>query len=294
MNSNRIVLLLLACLVLQAAGYFPLQAEELPGPAAPLFCFKCQPVVKQTDGRFVRTLTLEGPAAAVASAEVFYTHTGTDAVFKSVPDRGRINLVSGQRAFFNIFAVAKPSGHLMTASTSFYLWGNSKEPVPRTPATPEEVAMLKELPFVGVKMFQTRFWPQTGESFDFFVHKGLDDTVPLARIEPLKVMERKQIRALTRSTETKDSGSNWVHIPNHDRELNRTGAVAYREDIVFSDTPVHTEDDQICISAAYTFMVHRSRFAQNSAVYGWSVLAGATVFFSGWVIVKRRQPWWRG
>ena len=298
MNSNRIVLLP-ALFFLLAVLSFPLQAQALPEAAVPLFYFKCQPVVKQKDGRFIRTLILEGPSQAVLSAKVFYTHSGTDTVFKAVPDQGRVDLVSGQRAFFNIFAVANDSGRLMTASTSFYLWGNSKEPVPRTPAAPEEVAMLKGVPFVGVKMFHTRFWPQTGESFDFFVYKGLDDTVPPARTAPLKVKERELIRALTQSPYTKDQGTKdsettWAHVPGHDRELNRTGAVAFREDIVFSDTPMNTETMGTCISAAYTFMVHRSRFAQNSAVYGWSILAGATVFFSGWVVMKRRQPWWRG
>ncbi len=317
MTSNRIALLP-ALFILLTVLWFPVQAQALPGTAVPLFYFKCQPVVKQTDGRFIRTLILEGPSQAVLSAKVFYTHSGTKTVFKAVADQGRVDLVSGQRAFFNIFAVANASGRLMHRhpvphSTCGAIQRNRSQ---GTPAVPEEVAMLKgvPLPFVGAKMFQTRFWPQTGESFDFFVHKGLDDTVPLARTAPLKVRQREQVRALTRGANTKDqktmdsdtkgpdtkgpdsksSGTTWVHVPDHDRELNRTGAVAFREDIVFSDTPMNTEHNGICISAAYTFMVHRSRFAQNSAVYGWSILAGATAFFSGWVVIKRRQPWWRG
>ena len=277
-----------ALVVLTLCLVFPVEirAQGLsPGnPDTPQFYFLCSSPKKEINGQFTQILELICPEKDRMHARVFFQESGSSQIYRAALTQGRMKIVSARKAFIRVYAFVRSGGRVMTAATSFFLWGRSETMPQRHRVDAGVLKEAEDLPFVAMKMFKNWFWPQTGQPFYFVFQQGAD---PNARLTPgirLKVLEKGAVRQLSG-----DLNAEQIHVPSHDKGLNQKGAAAFRQDLVFAELAHGGQQ----VQAAYTFLVHRSRFARNNHRAGGVVLVGSLFFFGGWIGMKRRQPWWR-
>ncbi|WDP91023.1 MAG: hypothetical protein HUN04_15500 [Desulfobacter sp.] len=269
----------LLCLVLAPAA----PAPGKPLPERPEFYFSYLEFKKEINGQASQTFELVSPENA-KGIHLLFREGEAPNLYTIKPVNGIIKITGSHRRLVRVYAFGRAGDRILTASAVFFLWGNSKTPAERIPAGQDARAALAALPFVALSPDRGGYWPQTGQAFRFRLRQGGPDSSETTPEGGFKVVERETLRPLP---------PDGTHIPAHDLDLNRQGAAAFRQDIVFTDL-IFT--DRVGggqrVRASYTLKLHRSRTAQDNHMAGWAAMGGSLCLFTGWVLIKRRRPWW--
>lgn len=271
---TAILCLVHMCLVILPATLFADRPDSVRN--TPRFYFSYLEFKKEVNGQASQTFELIRPENA-RDIHVLFQEDGTSNLYSMVPDKGKLTITGSRRRLIRVYAVGRSDGSLLTASASFFLWGDSKAPTEWVPAGQDALKTLAALPFVILSPSREHYWPQTGRPYRFYLSTNTPGNPDFPG--PINVLEREAIRPLP---------ADGTHIPSHDALLNRQGSGAFRQDIIFADL-VH---DGKNLQASYTLKLHRSRTAQDAPLFGWMTLGGSLIFFVGWIIIKRRRPWW--
>ena len=273
-----------AVLLLFITGVF---VSPLPDTAAaetddmilPGLWFEQEPSVRENDGRTSKKIRVRFRGVGPDRLAAYYTVGRKEVCYRADMRDGVITLTSRRTADFHIWAVGDWDGQSHVARTDAVLFADDGGKAERAICYPESHAVFS----LELDAGRVPYWPQTGQSFMFRIRAGgFGESAEV--LGPLRVFTNGRMRELT-----PDEKPAAVYVPDHDSVLRRAGAVAGRNDVVFTTVRAGRREWRL----TYTLYVHRSRTAFEHKGGGAAVLAAGFFFTTGWILLhrKRRAPW---
>lgn len=268
----------------------------VPGPlfAAPLdagfLYFKFLDMKKEKNGQVSQTIELICTDPKAGAVNVLYQEGQNPAVFRAPVTNGVVTLFADKPSRIRLFAIAVNQTALpktLVAHTNLVLFGKSSTPAPRGMADDVHANLFTLLPAIELMSPELYYWHQTGQPLRFRIHSPADPSpqLPIVPAVPqMAVLEKDGIRSLKLNPSLEFS-----HTPPHDEGLRKAGAVAIRQDILYTSM----SDKTMEYALTYTLVLHRSRHGFDNPVAGFFVCGASLVLFTGLILKKRRTPWWK-
>ncbi len=246
---------------------------------------------KETNGQISQGFQLTWPDHIHQTPEVFYSEFGMPNIYQADLKKDRFTIYADRYTRFRIVAVLQMHGttSFLSAATDVMLFGKSDHLPTRLSASRDSIQSLSHLPAIDLVSPETFYWHQTGQTFGFNISAN---GAPIQGTNsPLFVAVNDTVTALP-----PDDHGIVFYTPSHDMRLRKEGNRAVRQDILFTALPpiaitgIERKRDG---KLTYTLGVHRSRYAFRDIPWGVITAGLGLFFFSGWILLKRRQPWWR-
>ena len=246
---------------------------------------------KETNGQISQGFQLTWPDHIHQSPEVFYSEFGMPSLYQAELKKDQFTIYADRYTRFRIVAVLQMAGttSFLSAATDVMLFGKSDHLPTRLSASRDSIQFLSHLPAIDLVSPKTFYWHQTGQTFGFNISAN---GAPIqGKTGPLFVAVNDTVTTLP-----PDDHGIVFYTPSHDMRLRKEGYRAVRQDILFIDLPhiaLTGKEGKGDGKLTYTLGVHRSRYAFRDIPWGFITASLGLFFFSGWIQLKRRQPWWK-
>jgi hypothetical protein len=256
--------------------------------------FKILDMKKEMNGQVSQAIELICTDPAAGAVNVLYQEDQNPTVFWAPVTNGVVTLFADKPSRIRLFAFALNQAFPKTlvAHTNLVLFGKSSTPAPRDVADDLHANLFTKLPTIQLISPEHYYWHQTGQPLQFriqsppaLVSTDPSPQLPAVRSVPqMAVLENHVIRSLKLN-----SSLEFSHTPPHDQGLRKAGAIAIRQDILY--TPMMDKTMECALT--YTLVLHRSRHGFNNPIAGALVCGASLILFTGLILKKRRTPWWK-
>ncbi|MBU1194360.1 MAG: hypothetical protein KKE62_01155 [Proteobacteria bacterium] len=237
---------------------------------------------KHPNGQVSQTFIVHRPENQTDKISVLFQENQRPEVYTVPLDQNTFSIFADKPSSIRLFVFTRAGQTHHVVHTDMVLFGKSRSLALRTLAKPSEAAVLKTLPHIFLVGSESYYWHQTGIPLTFSLKTQFHPLHPVR----FHVADNHQIKPLAADTL---NPLQFVYTPSHDKQLRQAGSTAVKHNTVFTCLA----HDKKLYHLAYTFQLHRSRHAFENYTAGAIALAGGFLVFAGWVIKKRKTPWWK-
>ena len=250
--------------------------------------FKFLDMKKEKNGQVSQAIELICTDPGAGTIQVLYQENQEPAVFVAPVTNGGVTLFVDKPSHIRLFAIAVSRAGLqkkiLVAHTNLVLFGKSVTPAQRILADDVHANQITLLPAIQLMSPERYYWHQTGQPLKFYIQSPVDLSPVVPGKFQMAVLENHRITPLVLNRLL-----DFSYTPPHDERLKKAGALALRQDILYT----RMKDETYEHALTYSLLLHRSRHGFDNSIAGVSVFGASLVLFSGLILKKRRAPWWK-
>lgn len=276
--------LLFTCLPIIAGvllNSLEVRAADLAGYPKEILRMEFSAMHRLPNGQILQCFTVLPPSDSTGPVTVLYLENKDPVVYRATPVNQSYAINVDKFSCIRIFAFAKDREKSYVTCTDLVLFGKSETPAKRTPGTISDAALLRGVPHISLKDADHHYWHQTGVPLTFTLITALQRSTPV-----MNVFKNNYTSTLVPEIA---QPSQFVYTPPHDERLKQSGSAATRQEILFT----RLEYDGTPYHLAYALQVHRSRHAHETHKTGAVTLGVGFFLFTGYLLKKRKKPWWK-
>ena len=285
MLSALIKHLLLTCLLV-LVGFLlnpgVIRADDLAGYPKEILHIQFTAMDRLQNGQTVQRFTVHPPRISTGPVTLLYLENQDPVIYKATPVKQCYAIQVHKTSNIRIFAFAQDQQKSYVTCTDLVLFGKSKIPAKRIPASISESVLLRGLPHIALNNSDRHYWHQTGVPLTFSLVTASQTLTPTV----MKLFKNNNTTTLVPEIA---QPYRFLYTPPHDKRLRQSSLTATRQDLLF--TQVEHNGKQYHL--AYALRVHRSRHAHDNHKAGAVTLAAGTILFIGVLLNKRKKPWWK-